>query len=409
MSGVWERLIRSVKRTMKAILGEKTVDEEVLRTVLSEAQAITNSRPLCPNSDDPRDMEAITPNHLLLQRTVTTMPPGCFDDNDLVSRKKWRQSQILAEHYWKRWLREYLPTLQQRQKWHVPRRNLEIDDLVLVADDNVQRGNWPLGRVMKVIQGRDGRVRSAEIKTKSTVLHCPITKLCLLEATREPPQYKLDPRLARLMGIHTQTRPVIVNAIWQYIKSHNLQDAHEREYINNDRYFKQIFETERMKFSEIPQRLSQLLMPPDPIVINHLINKEVPENKRVTCYDIDVEVDDTLKAQMQSFLLSTASQNEITTYDNKIYETVETINNLKINREFFLGFARDPQEFINKWVQSQSQDLKVMTDVVGNPEQERRADFYYLPWSQEAVCRYFYSKVQQKRAELEQALGIRGT
>ena len=34
----------------------------------------------------------------------------------------------------------------------------------------------------------------------------------------QPPQYKLDPRLARLMGIHTQTRPVIVNAIWQYIK-----------------------------------------------------------------------------------------------------------------------------------------------------------------------------------------------
>ena len=35
-----------------------------------------------------------------------------------------------------------------------------------------------------------------------------------------------------------------------------------------------------------------------------------------------------------------------------------------------------------------------MTDVVGNPEEERRADFYYLPWSQEAVCRYFYTKVR---------------
>lgn len=185
MSGVWERLIRSAKRAMKAILGEKTVDEEVLRTVLSEAQAITNSRPLCPNSDDPRDIEAITPNHLLLQRAVTTIPPGCFDDSDLVSRKKWRQSQILAEHYWNRWLKEYLPTLQQRQKWHVPRRNLETNDLVLVADGNVKRGDWPLGRVMQVFQGRDGHVRSAEIKTKSTVLHRPITKLCLLEAARE--------------------------------------------------------------------------------------------------------------------------------------------------------------------------------------------------------------------------------
>ena len=34
-----------------------------------------------------------------------------------------------------------------------------------------------------------------------------------------------------------------------------------------------------------------------------------------------------------------------------------------------------------------------MTDVVGNPEEERRADFFYQPWSQEAVCRYFYGKV----------------
>jgi len=50
-----------------------------------------------------------------------------------------------------------------------------------------------------------------------------------------------------------------------------------------------------------------------------------------------------------------------------------------------------------------------MTDVVGNPEEERRADFYWQPWIQEAVCRYFYSKLQQKRAELEQALGIRSS
>lgn len=48
-----------------------------------------------------------------------------------------------------------------------------------------------------------------------------------------------------------------------------------------------------------------------------------------------------------------------------------------------------------------------MTDVVGSPEEERRAEFYYQSWSQEAVCRYFYTKVQQKRAELEQALNIR--
>jgi SWI/SNF-related matrix-associated actin-dependent regulator of chromatin subfamily D len=88
---------------------------------------------------------------------------------------------------------------------------------------------------------------------------------------------------------------------------------------------------------------------------------------------------------------------------------VETINQLKTNREFFLSFAFNPQQFITRWLASQTRDLKTMTDVVGNPEEERRADFYNQPWIQEAVNRYFYSKLQQKRAELEQALGMRST
>ncbi|KAH8367002.1 hypothetical protein KR084_010244 [Drosophila pseudotakahashii] len=228
----------------------------------------------------------------------------------------------------------------------------------------------------------------------------------LLLLDYQPLQFKLDPRLARLLGVHTQTRPVIISALWQYIKTHKLQDAHEREYINCDKYLEQIFSCQRMKFAEIPQRLNPLLHPPDPIVINHFIESGA-ENKQTACYDIDVEVDDTLKNQMNSFLMSTASQQEIQGLDTKIHETVDTINQMKTNREFFLSFAKDPQMFIHRWIISQTRDLKLMTDVVGNPEEERRAEFYYQPWTHEAVSRYFFTKVNQKRAELEQALGIR--
>ncbi|XP_026472787.1 brahma-associated protein of 60 kDa-like [Ctenocephalides felis] len=230
----------------------------------------------------------------------------------------------------------------------------------------------------------------------------------LLLLDYQPLQFKLDPRLARLLGVHTQTRPVIISALWQYIKTHKLQDSHEREYIVCDKYLEQIFACQKMKFAEIPQRLNPLLHPPDPIVINHVISVEGgAESKQTACYDIDVEVDDTLKTQMNNFLLSTASQQEIQGLDGKIHETVDTINQLKTNREFFLSFSQDPQQFINKWIVSQTRDLKTMTDIVGNPEEERRAEFYYQSWTTEAVSRYFYTKVQQKRAELEQALGIR--
>merc|ERR1719151_137367 len=234
----------------------------------------------------------------------------------------------------------------------------------------------------------------------------------LLLLDYQPLQFKLDQRLARLLGVHTQTRPVIISALWQYIKTHKLQDAHEREFVNCDPFLRQIFQTDRMKFAEIPQRLNPLLHPPDPIVINHVITVEElrqAETKKTACYDIDVEVDDTLKTQMNNFLLSTASQQEIQSLDNKIHETVETINSLKTSREFFLSFAKDPQLFINKWLQSQSRDIKTMTDVTGNPEEERRGDYYYQPWVTEGVCRYFYGKIQQKRAELDSSLGVRNS
>ena len=91
-------------------------------------------------------------------------------------------TQVLADHFWKRWLREYISGLQERQKWQRPRRNAEIGDLVLLVDDCLPRGQWRMGRVIKAVPGRDELVRTVEVKTgASTTLVRPIQKLCLLE------------------------------------------------------------------------------------------------------------------------------------------------------------------------------------------------------------------------------------
>uniref|UniRef100_A0A8C9K5Q4 SWI/SNF related BAF chromatin remodeling complex subunit D3 n=1 Tax=Panthera tigris altaica TaxID=74533 RepID=A0A8C9K5Q4_PANTA len=237
----------------------------------------------------------------------------------------------------------------------------------------------------------------------------PLSHLIFMAIFSQPPQFKLDPRLARLLGLHTQSRSAIVQALWQYVKTNRLQDSHDKEYINGDKYFQQIFDCPRLKFSEIPQRLTALLLPPDPIVINHVISVDPSDQKKTACYDIDVEVEEPLKGQMSSFLLSTANQQEISALDSKIHETIESINQLKIQRDFMLSFSRDPKGYIQDLLRSQSRDLKVMTDVAGNPEEERRAEFYHQPWSQEAVSRYFYCKIQQRRQELEQSLVVRTT
>uniref|UniRef100_A0A8L2Q6R2 SWI/SNF related, matrix associated, actin dependent regulator of chromatin, subfamily d, member 2 n=1 Tax=Rattus norvegicus TaxID=10116 RepID=A0A8L2Q6R2_RAT len=231
----------------------------------------------------------------------------------------------------------------------------------------------------------------------------------LLMLDHQPPQYKLDPRLARLLGVHTQTRAAIMQALWLYIKHNQLQDGHEREYINCNRYFRQIFSCGRLRFSEIPMKLAGLLQHPDPIVINHVISVDPNDQKKTACYDIDVEVDDPLKAQMSNFLASTTNQQEIASLDVKIHETIESINQLKTQRDFMLSFSTEPQDFIQEWLRSQRRDLKIITDVIGNPEEERRAAFYHQPWAQEAVGRHIFAKVQQRRQELEQVLGIRLT
>ncbi|VEL19522.1 unnamed protein product [Protopolystoma xenopodis] len=67
---------------------------------------------------------------------------------------------------------------------------------------------------------------------------------------------------------------------------------------------------------------------------------------------------------------------------------------MKVHREFYLEFSADPQAFISRWLASQCRDLRVMTDAIpGHPEEERRSEFYYAPWMQEAVMRYFYNRV----------------
>ena len=166
------------------LLEQQLVSDEMLQTLMSEVQGTLNSQPLTPVSSDPKDLEPLTPNHLILLRANPNLPPGVFNKEDVYSRRRWRQVQHMSDIFWKRWLKEYLPTLQERAKWTKPRRCLVMGDLVLIADENVPRGKWPLGRVIVVFHGNDGYVRSARVQTSSTILTRPVTKLCFLEGEK---------------------------------------------------------------------------------------------------------------------------------------------------------------------------------------------------------------------------------
>ena len=181
MGGVWERMICSACKILRVLLKDQVVSNETLRTLMTEVEGILNSRPLTPNSNDPDDLEPLTLNHLLLLRSNLNLPPGIFTKEDSYTTRRWKQVQFLADLFWKRWSREYLPNLQQRQKCLKSRRNLTPGDLVLRVDQSVNRGSWPLARVLEVYTASDGYLRSARVATSTTTLVRPITKLCFLE------------------------------------------------------------------------------------------------------------------------------------------------------------------------------------------------------------------------------------
>ncbi|KAM7373874.1 hypothetical protein PAMP_006564 [Pampus punctatissimus] len=166
MGGSWERMIGIARRILASTLLQQKghLTHEVLSTLMAEITAIINARPLLPVSTDPQQPFILSPAMLLTQKSGVPPPPGDFTDKDLYT-KQWRQVQALANQFWNRWSQEYLPSLQQRQKWTVPRRNLQVGDLVLLRDKQTVRNCWPMAMVMATFPGKDGYVRKVEIKT----------------------------------------------------------------------------------------------------------------------------------------------------------------------------------------------------------------------------------------------------
>ena len=180
MGGVWERQIKSIRSVMSGLCSHQTLDDESLATLFCIVEGIINSRPITKLSDDPSDPLPLSPNHLLLLRSGPNLPSGMFVKNDLYGRK-WCQVQYLADLFWQRWIKEYLPLLQERQKWLSPKRNLCIGDLVLMVHENTPRYQWPLGLIVQTYPGKDGCVRTVKVKTQTGQYDRPIDKICLLE------------------------------------------------------------------------------------------------------------------------------------------------------------------------------------------------------------------------------------
>lgn len=187
--GCWERKVQSIKVALRAALNEEYPNDETLTTIICEVVNTVNNTPLSEISNDPHDLRAITPNDALLGG------PNCtqFDVTDAgksLNQNEWKMAQRIADRFWQRWVVECRPMMKQRSKWYDNRNfvNLEPEDIVLVADEQVKRNNWLKGKVEEVYPGKDGIVRVALVKTMNGKLKRPTSKLILLlrPGTRPP-------------------------------------------------------------------------------------------------------------------------------------------------------------------------------------------------------------------------------
>ena len=167
VGGVWEILVGSMKRSLYALMENRTtVSYDAFQTLLAQAEACVNSRPLSPRSDDDRDGAAITPSHLLLGRAILQLPDHAANyQNPQSYDLQYQQRRALHQEYWSRWLQEYLLGLQGTQKWHKLRPEPRVGELILVKDLRFPRRHWPLAVITKVTPSlADGKVRTVHFR-----------------------------------------------------------------------------------------------------------------------------------------------------------------------------------------------------------------------------------------------------
>jgi hypothetical protein len=123
----------------------------------------------------PDDDSYLCPNDLLLGRSTSRVPSGPFTQTEN-PRYRFEFIQRIVDNFWRRWTREYFPSLIIHQKWHTSKRNLKQGDIVLIQDSNQVRGQWKLGKVSEVFPGEDGKVRKVHVVYKNPKAGEPLHK-----------------------------------------------------------------------------------------------------------------------------------------------------------------------------------------------------------------------------------------
>ncbi|XP_074096713.1 uncharacterized protein LOC141525910 [Cotesia typhae] len=203
MGGKWEAAVKSVKRHLQLSISETSFTfedfstllaqvEAVLNsrppsftfedfsTLLAQVEAVLNSRPLSALSDDPEDLSALTPGHLIRGAALNSIPEPSLTSVNESRLSQFQRIQERFQQFWNRWSAECLSAHQSISKWRNQQDDIKLGSLVLITDERLPPSKWPLARIIQLHPGKDVLTRVVTLKTATSIFTRPIVKLALL-------------------------------------------------------------------------------------------------------------------------------------------------------------------------------------------------------------------------------------
>ena len=189
--GFYERMVGITKNTVKIVLGKSLLTLDELHTIAVQIECKINDRPLTYVSDEHDAPQALTPSQLIYGFRLNELPDLIDSDeymdpsftlNKCMMNKRLAHCTLVMEHFWKRWCDEYLSSLREKHNLQGKNNHIVKGTVVLMHDD-CPRVRWKLGVIVEPIEGADGVVRSATIRTATGNYTRPVTKLYPLEVT----------------------------------------------------------------------------------------------------------------------------------------------------------------------------------------------------------------------------------
>lgn len=179
--GLWQSAVKLAKFHLTRVIGTSHFTYENFYTILTQIESILNSRPICPISNDPNDLNPLTPGHFLIGTSLNALAEENVEDISTNRLNKYQQIQQVIQSFWRRWSKEYLHNLQQRHKWKFnDLRTLQPGLLVVLREDNVHPLHWRMGRIIEVHPGSDSVARVVSVKTSTGIVKRAFSKICVL-------------------------------------------------------------------------------------------------------------------------------------------------------------------------------------------------------------------------------------